>query len=193
VDENDTTDYSVLTKEEEVLEMLDIMSKPRSSSSIGSHSTSSSTSSLHLNWTRKPVLPPLAIEHIDASNEEDSDLAYTDPELDESLPFTPQSQGVKREFAVFDDLDLNLDPTFDDPNDRRKSQIIMRAKLDEIERVIHSRDCSFTQIYHNSNRQWHSYPHEPYTPIYRFHFHRLHCHPQTEGARLEFLPSLPRL
>ncbi|GLB35744.1 hypothetical protein LshimejAT787_0300320 [Lyophyllum shimeji] len=46
----------------------------------------------------------------------------------------------KREGAVFDDLDLGLDPTEDyddnDPNDRRRSQFVMKAQLDEIERTM---------------------------------------------------------
>ncbi|KAG6911355.1 hypothetical protein DXG01_001026 [Tephrocybe rancida] len=50
------------------------------------------------------------------------------------------AESVKRGGAVFDDLDLGLDPTEDydddDPHDRRRSQFLMRAQLDEIERTM---------------------------------------------------------
>ncbi|KAG5649796.1 hypothetical protein H0H81_002018 [Sphagnurus paluster] len=46
----------------------------------------------------------------------------------------------KRGGAVFDDLDLGLDPTEDydssDPHEPRRSQFIMKAQLDEIERTL---------------------------------------------------------
>ncbi|KAF8079054.1 hypothetical protein FPV67DRAFT_93736 [Lyophyllum atratum] len=49
-------------------------------------------------------------------------------------------ESEKRGGAVFDDLDLGLDPTEDyddnDPHDRRRSQYVMRAQLDEIERTL---------------------------------------------------------
>ncbi|KAF5385269.1 hypothetical protein D9615_001154 [Tricholomella constricta] len=50
------------------------------------------------------------------------------------------AESEKRGGAVFDDLDLGLDPTEDyddnDPHDRRRSQFVMRAQLDEIERTL---------------------------------------------------------
>lgn len=114
-----TINDSVSTQEEELLEMLDIMSKSRSrsTSSIRSDSTRSS-----LSGERKTTLPPLVIDtnmntDVDSNpnlNEDDSFLAYTEPEIHDSPPVVPtQSHGVKREFAVFDDLDLELDPTLD--------------------------------------------------------------------------------
>ncbi|KAF9567857.1 hypothetical protein CPC08DRAFT_680638 [Agrocybe pediades] len=49
-------------------------------------------------------------------------------------------ESEKRGGAVFDDLDLGLDPTEDydedDPDDRRRSQLLMKAQLDEIERTM---------------------------------------------------------
>ncbi|PFH52305.1 hypothetical protein AMATHDRAFT_2306 [Amanita thiersii Skay4041] len=49
-------------------------------------------------------------------------------------------ESEKRVGAIFDDLDLGLDPSEDydnyDPNDRRRSQFLMKAKLDEIERAM---------------------------------------------------------
>ncbi|KAF9469706.1 hypothetical protein BDZ94DRAFT_1243073, partial [Collybia nuda] len=50
------------------------------------------------------------------------------------------AESEKRGGAVFDDLDLGLDPSEDfddnDPHDRRRSQYLMRAQLDEIERTM---------------------------------------------------------
>ncbi|KAF8640804.1 hypothetical protein AX17_000453 [Amanita inopinata Kibby_2008] len=49
-------------------------------------------------------------------------------------------ESEKRVGAIFDDLDLGLDPSDDydcnDLNDRRRSQFLMKAKLDEIERTM---------------------------------------------------------
>ncbi|KAF7325423.1 hypothetical protein MVEN_02627300 [Mycena venus] len=49
----------------------------------------------------------------------------------------------KRRGDVYDDMDLGFEVTegdddfdMDDPNDRRKSQIVMRAQLDEIEKTL---------------------------------------------------------
>ncbi|KAH9968678.1 hypothetical protein BC827DRAFT_1263183 [Russula dissimulans] len=52
------------------------------------------------------------------------------------------SEGAKRTGTVFDDLDLGLDLEDtgefdeDDPNDRRRSQYVFKAKLDEIEKAL---------------------------------------------------------
>ncbi|KAH6916665.1 hypothetical protein BKA70DRAFT_1250221 [Coprinopsis sp. MPI-PUGE-AT-0042] len=50
------------------------------------------------------------------------------------------SESDKRSGTLFEDLDLGLDPSEDydddDPNDRRRSQYVMRAQLDEIERAL---------------------------------------------------------
>lgn len=64
-------------------------------------------------------------------------------EDDDYVPFARMrspEEHEKREGVVFDDLDLGLDPTEDfddgDPNDRRRSQFLMKAQLDEIERTM---------------------------------------------------------
>jgi hypothetical protein len=55
--------------------------------------------------------------------------------LEDQSYISPDSD--KRVGGVFDDFDLGIDfdDDDDDPNDRRRSQYIMKAKLDEIERV----------------------------------------------------------
>ena len=86
------TDDSIATKEDQVLEMLEIMStRSKSRSSSNSHSRSSSTHS---------SLP------VDSQNEQ-SYLAYTEPLP--RLTSNKDGQGGKREFAVFDDLELEFD------------------------------------------------------------------------------------
>jgi hypothetical protein len=60
------------------------------------------------------VLPPLRIDS--THDPEQSYLAYTEPsQADESLPIisNKDGQGGKREFAVFDDLELEFDDTLD--------------------------------------------------------------------------------
>ncbi|TFK41906.1 hypothetical protein BDQ12DRAFT_568521, partial [Crucibulum laeve] len=74
-------------------------------------------------------------EHLnDAIHDGESD------EFDELSRVRSPEESEKRGGAVFDDLDLGLDPTEDfddnDPNDRRRSQFLMRAQLDEIERTM---------------------------------------------------------
>ena len=111
-------DDSVSTQEEELLEMLETMSKSRSRSSSSIPSDSSSNSPRNsLSGEPKPIHPPLLIDtNVENLNlkDDDSFLAYTESEAHDSIPVVPtQPQGVKREFAIFDDLDLELDPTLD--------------------------------------------------------------------------------
>ncbi|KAH7907035.1 hypothetical protein BJ138DRAFT_1070818 [Hygrophoropsis aurantiaca] len=65
------------------------------------------------------------------------------PEVEEEYLRARSPAEEKRVGGVFDDLDLGLDLGEDDeeydendPNDRRKSQYLMKAKLDEIERTL---------------------------------------------------------
>ncbi|KAH7930479.1 hypothetical protein BV22DRAFT_1055080 [Leucogyrophana mollusca] len=66
------------------------------------------------------------------------------PDVDEEYLRARSPAEEKRVGGVFDDLDLGLDLGEDeeevydenDPNDRRKSQYLMKAKLDEIERTL---------------------------------------------------------
>ncbi|KAF4573330.1 hypothetical protein EYR36_007841 [Pleurotus pulmonarius] len=75
----------------------------------------------------QPVAP-------DAEHEEE------DLMMDEISRVKSPAESEKREGAIFDDLDLGLDLTeeFDenDPNDRRRSQLMMKAQLDEIEKNL---------------------------------------------------------
>ncbi|KAF7337653.1 hypothetical protein MSAN_02238600 [Mycena sanguinolenta] len=73
-------------------------------------------------------------------------LAYLDgePETDRDLLNVPRKSiynPSKRRGDIYEDMDLGFDVEsdefdVDDPNDRRKSQIIMRAQLDEIEKNL---------------------------------------------------------
>ncbi|KAH0591203.1 hypothetical protein H2248_001296 [Termitomyces sp. 'cryptogamus'] len=72
----------------------------------------------------------------DGSPREDLNEGF---EKDDTRVESP-AESLKREGAVFDDFDLGSDPTEDydesDPNDRRHSQFLMKAQLDEIERTM---------------------------------------------------------
>ncbi|THH33165.1 hypothetical protein EUX98_g1026 [Antrodiella citrinella] len=64
-----------------------------------------------------------------------------DIEVDDLFKASRSPQDEKREGAIFDDLNLGLDPSLDDydendPHDRRRSQFIMSAQLDEIEKTL---------------------------------------------------------
>ncbi|CAL1694365.1 unnamed protein product [Somion occarium] len=91
--------------------------------------------------------------HLAYLNDQPSPLesTYSQPEHSDNDDFDEEVMKVrspleeKRGGAVFDDLNLGLDPSmtddgseFDDsdPNDRRKSQYIMAAQLDEIEKTL---------------------------------------------------------
>ncbi|KAF9531862.1 hypothetical protein CPB83DRAFT_785578 [Crepidotus variabilis] len=68
-----------------------------------------------------------------------TDLAYMEPSREDQDDYARQRDSEKRGGTVFDDLDLGLDPTEDylnDPLDHRRSQLMMRAQLDEIERTM---------------------------------------------------------
>ncbi|KAF8624232.1 hypothetical protein AX15_005995 [Amanita polypyramis BW_CC] len=64
----------------------------------------------------------------------------SDEELDGYTRIRRPEESEKRVGGIFDDLDLGLDPSGDlddyDLNDRRRSQLLMKAKLDEIERTM---------------------------------------------------------
>lgn len=91
----------------------------------------------------EPEGNPRVSSHSLFPEEDDDD---EEEELDEELLKkvnirSPEDE--KRDGAVFDDLDLGLDPSLDDgdyddsdPYDRRKSQYIMAAQLDEIEKTL---------------------------------------------------------
>ncbi|KAF9015747.1 hypothetical protein BDQ17DRAFT_1395959 [Cyathus striatus] len=61
-------------------------------------------------------------------------------ELDRYTRVRSPEESEKRVGGLFEDLDLGLDPSEDfdddDPNDRRRSQYLMKAQLDEIERTM---------------------------------------------------------
>lgn len=80
-----------------------------------------------------PFAPPSThLAYLDSPDNHNSELAA----VREFPAKSPAEE--KRAGALFEDLDLGLDPSddFDDPNDRRKSQIMMSAQLDEIERTL---------------------------------------------------------
>ncbi|KDR85644.1 hypothetical protein GALMADRAFT_234637 [Galerina marginata CBS 339.88] len=155
-------------EEEEVLEMLDLMGKPHLAMSVPSPAKNKRSSS-PTSMSGRKVPPPLVLKPKDKSGTtvllsqrsplpatDSPRLAYLgessdhngsdgdgDREFEEYTRIrspTESDKSEKRGGAVFDDLDLGLDPTEDfdddDPNDRRRSQLIMRAQLDEIERTM---------------------------------------------------------
>jgi len=96
-DMEDDTESTSTKEEEEVLDMLEKMSNP----------------------TGRKVPPPLVIrtkERPDIleiprpSNTVDTSLAYMEPDQ-QLADVSSQREAAKREFAVFDDLDLGLDPS----------------------------------------------------------------------------------
>lgn len=161
----DLDDDSQSTKEEDdVLDMLDMMSKPTLAISIPSPPKGKLSSSPITTNGRK-VPPPLVLKPKDKSGAtiipaaplksadslNGTHLAYlgdeTPPAQEEDsveeevyTRIRSPTESDKRGGAVFEDLDLGLEPSEefddDDPNDRRKSQYIMRAQLDEIERTM---------------------------------------------------------
>ncbi|KAG6851357.1 hypothetical protein H0H93_005755 [Arthromyces matolae] len=151
-------------EEDEVQALLDQMSRLSNSGNSGS-APSSPTARSSISSARshkKHVPPPLtlvvplpveSIIHADSKPAVSavSGLAYLRDdgssgedeanEVEYGRVKSPSDSIVsKREGAVFDDLDLGLDPTEDyddsDPNDRRRSQFLMMAQLDEIERTM---------------------------------------------------------
>jgi hypothetical protein len=97
----------------------------------------------------------------DSSPEKSPGLEYVEDEYDDLYPpLRSSTESEKRAGTIYDDLDLGLNPADDvsnfsfslfrlnlraqsmlkqfdenDPNDRRKSQFLLKAQLDEIERV----------------------------------------------------------
>lgn len=83
----------------------------------------------------------LAYLNGDSSPEKSSEQEYVEDEFDDQYaPVRSSSESEKRAGTIYDDLDLGLDPADDfdenDPNDRRRSQFLLKAKLDEIERTM---------------------------------------------------------
>ncbi|KAJ7146233.1 hypothetical protein C8R44DRAFT_756922 [Mycena epipterygia] len=76
------------------------------------------------------------LPYLDGSDDGD----HHEPERDSLPQAKSMSDPDKRGGGIYDDMDLGFevsdDYDFDDPNDRRKSQVIMRAQLDEIERNL---------------------------------------------------------
>jgi hypothetical protein len=114
---------------------------------------SSGATSLSRSGSRKQPPPPLTIEPMplvppaETSARTDSGedtLAYLQPSAASSgsfntgeLPPPKTAESVKRTGGVYDDFDLGLDELDDDdPDDRRKSQFLMREALDKIEQNL---------------------------------------------------------
>ncbi|OSD06192.1 hypothetical protein PYCCODRAFT_1423064 [Trametes coccinea BRFM310] len=132
--------------------------QPRRSSQSSSLSRKHVPPALNL----APSLPGAANGNDLATDGSNLRLAYLQEENTPStgdFPKQPQSQdgepsdgetthkpmrrspvGEKREGVFYDELDLGLESSYefdeDDPHDRRKSQVLMMAKLDEIERNL---------------------------------------------------------
>ncbi|KAG6879449.1 hypothetical protein C0992_002580 [Termitomyces sp. T32_za158] len=150
-------------EENEVQMLLDQLASPTLSVSIPT-STSETGSSSPTTGNKRHVPPPLTLVAdppakdltipigSTPSSASSSGLAYLHddemtPEEDQERDFEKDytrvkspAESLKREGAVFDDLRLGLDFTEDydesDPNDRRHSQLLMMAQLDEIERTM---------------------------------------------------------
>ncbi|KAF6754282.1 hypothetical protein DFP72DRAFT_848475 [Ephemerocybe angulata] len=156
-DENDTSRYTT-KEEEEVRELLDRMSQ-------SGNTTPDLFASFSPESLSKKIPPPLVLvpnsgpQNVVAAEPSPyptaattgAKLAYLDSpdnqsdlDADENIEYrskSPSADSEKRSGALFEDLDLGLDPTDDydyddDVNDRRKSQIVMSAQLDEIERTL---------------------------------------------------------
>ncbi|EFI28701.1 hypothetical protein CC1G_13727 [Coprinopsis cinerea okayama7 len=147
-----TDDNHFTREEEEVREMLDRMSQGgRTPDPFMNEEQTSPTLS------KKHVPAPLVIvpnpnsEHIistEPSPAPTASLSYLEGDSpaelqdDDDYGYRAKSptESEKRSGALFEDLDLGLDPSEDyddnDPNDRRRSQYVMKAQLDEIERTL---------------------------------------------------------
>ncbi|KAL0951722.1 hypothetical protein HGRIS_008396 [Hohenbuehelia grisea] len=153
-DFHDTTD---LTKsEDEIQELLAEMSRPRLSVSIPTSPPQARARHIPPPLVLQTSASDLVVPADVSPNSGSAKLAYLnsseDAELDEQsvLPEDdleddydrdrPSADSEKREGAFFDDLDLGLDLTEEydenDPNDRRKSQYLMKAQLDELEKTL---------------------------------------------------------
>ncbi|KAF7302992.1 hypothetical protein MKEN_01262100 [Mycena kentingensis (nom. inval.)] len=90
--------------------------------------------------TNVPPLAPDSEADTPPSEEEEGRtiLPYLDPERDLDPEQRSKKTPAKRGGGFYDDMDLGFssDDLEDDPNDRRKSQFLMRAQLDEIEKNL---------------------------------------------------------
>ncbi|TCD62631.1 hypothetical protein EIP91_006615 [Steccherinum ochraceum] len=163
-DEGDESDA-----EGEVTQLLNAMNRPSLSLDIPSSLPSDfDPSTATAETIKRHVPPPLKLDTTEslappqASPNPDEDLPYLglptpsdagdvmsreeapieiDVEMDDLFKNSKSPQEEKREGAIFDDLNLGLDPSLDDfdlndPYDRRRSQYIMSAQLDEIEKTL---------------------------------------------------------
>ncbi|CAK5264749.1 unnamed protein product, partial [Mycena citricolor] len=89
-------------------------------------STPSTPNEMHEPAEKEPVMLP----YLDEAPEDQSDA---------DMPRKSLYDPDKRGGGFYDDMDFGFDTSdveFDDPNDRRKSQVILHAQLDEIERNL---------------------------------------------------------
>ncbi|KAJ3507423.1 hypothetical protein NLJ89_g6314 [Agrocybe chaxingu] len=148
-------DDSVSTKEEdEVREILDKMGKPQLAVSIPSPERNkkvppplvlkphdAGTTVVSSQPSPSPAVESAGLAYLrDSPDEDDANRDGFGDDLGEYSRVRSPAESEKRGGAVFDDLDLGLDPTEDfddnDPNDHRRSQYLLRAQLDEIERTM---------------------------------------------------------
>ncbi|KAG6380803.1 hypothetical protein JVT61DRAFT_5187 [Boletus reticuloceps] len=134
----------------EVRDIVQRMSRPPLDVSILDAAEIQRRSSSSTAVGKRPMPPPLVLvpnsltnnlivgEADDFRNKEGSSL-----ELEQEYQRSRSHGEEKRVGTVFEDLDLGLDLgdddeeyDEDDPNDRRRSQYLMKAKLDEIERTL---------------------------------------------------------
>ncbi|KAF9075000.1 hypothetical protein BDP27DRAFT_1316321 [Rhodocollybia butyracea] len=108
---------------------LRISSPLNSANLLNEPSSSSSSEGTHLPYLKSASTVVSYEEEVTEFSEVDSEFGEGYPKLK-----SPQ-ESEKRIGGVYDDLDLDLGDT-DDPHDRRRSQIILKAKLDEIERNL---------------------------------------------------------
>ncbi|KAF7347430.1 hypothetical protein MVEN_01498900 [Mycena venus] len=90
--------------------------------------------------------PDARLAYLEREHEREHDEPEKDDEQDKDMLNVPRKSiynPSKRRGDVYDDMDLGFEVTegdddfdMDDPNDRRKSQIVMRAQLDEIEKTL---------------------------------------------------------
>ncbi|KAF8963864.1 hypothetical protein BDZ97DRAFT_1919391 [Flammula alnicola] len=218
-DLEDDSDTKSTKEEDEVIEMLEMMGKPDLAVAIPSPEKNlNKRSSSPANGARK-IPPPLVLKPKDKSgttivaasngrhtSDDSTGLAYLggasdhngsehEDDTDEFNEYKTRvrspAESDKRGGAVFDDLDLGLEPTEDfdddDPNDRRRSQYLMRAQLDEIERTMASLSPRFmtTDLGEEQNLSFNSATLSPSTPA------NLTLSP---GRSFDFLPPpSPRL
>ncbi|PPQ72136.1 hypothetical protein CVT24_002407 [Panaeolus cyanescens] len=156
-------------EEDEVREMLDIMGQPelalqipspdkRNAGNNGLAARSKVPPPLMFKPKGAASVIPVALTPTSGTGDNNAGLAYLESSSGDDDEMRDTSNGgddtedlrsfrvrspessEKRTGAVFDDLDLGLDPSEDfdddDPNDRRRSQLLMKAQLDAIERTM---------------------------------------------------------